>query len=188
MFGSTPHETRICELADGRVLFHAAGRAYYLENHAHGERLERQLRWTVNASTLAVLAAFVAAAWVENWWLGLFALPAFLLAVLSEFFVVRGLEEATDPVVRHEVAARSQATKEALGKHHFWAAVGLFFAVVAAVLRKRPGTPMQLLEMAVLGVTVAIAAGHLWRHRRLRREREIIDGPGRTDNTPIVPK
>lgn len=179
---------RIVDLADGRVLFLTAGRAYYLKDHAHGKRLETELKWTQRIATWGVLAAVLAAVWAKTWWVGLFAIPAFVLAVLAERFVVIGCAEATDPVARAEVTARSTAAEVNLLTHLIWTATPFLFWLVSAFLREKRG-PMQLLEIAVACFALVAIVTRLWWQRRRSREEEIVGKPrGVADNTPIVPR
>ena len=188
MIGHANEGTPIRELADGRLLFCAVGRAYYIKDYAHGQKLEARLKLTGHLSTTAIVVALMAAAWTKIWWLALFALPAFVLAIFSESFVAVGLEEATDPVGRGEASAHAGADSINFGGRLVWATVALLFMIAPAYFRAKAKSPLQMVEIALMAISVVIAATHFWRQRRLRHEREIVGEPRRFDNSPTVPR
>jgi hypothetical protein len=179
---------RIVDLADGRVLFLAAGRAFYLQDRGHGERLERRLALGQHLSTAAVGVALGVAVWLKRWEVGLIAVPVFLLAALAERLVVVGCQEATDPAARAEVSARSSAVEDALSRHLLWGAIPLLLMAGSAVMKPRKN-PMQMLEVALAGVVFVTLAARFWRDRRVRREEDLVGKPRSfMDNTPTVPR
>ena len=180
--------SRIVDLADGRVLFLTAGRAYYLKDHPHGKRLEIRLKWTQRVATGVVFAAMAGAVWTKTWWVSLFVIPGFLIGVLAERLVVIGCEEATDPVARAEVTARSTAAESDLVKDLLWTGFP-FLLLLLSVFRREKRAPMQLLEVAVACFAIVAIVTRLWWQRRRSRGDDIVGKPRAVaDNTPIVPR
>ncbi len=181
-------ESRVFDLSDGRVLFYAAGRAYYVKDHAHAERLEKQLKWTHNLSTLAIIGTILASQWVGNWWLALGALPILGFMAFAEHFVVFGCSEATDPAARDQVTARNLAREVDVGSALFWPALLAIGPFVPRLLRGRiANTPLDLAEIALIVLAVTAGAVKLLRQVSARQRREIIGEPRTPSNTPIVP-
>ena len=190
MFGQfTDRESRVFDLSDGRVLFCAAGRAYYVTDYAHGQRLDRQVKWLHNLSTLAMFGTILAAVWLANWWFALLALPVVALMAFAERFVVLGRPEATDPAVRDYLTARSLAREPDAAFTHFWPALVALGPLMPEILRgKIVKSPLQILELALFGAMLALTAVQLLRQRRERQEGNIIGEPRTVDKTPIVPR
>ena len=182
-------ESRVIDVPDGRTLFYAAGRVYYLSDRAHAERLDTQLKWIHNLSTLGMIAAFLIAQWRRNWWLALGALPIFLCAAFAERFVVRGCTEATDPAARALVAMRNAAREVDIGPALIWPALIAIVTLAPMLLRgKNTKSSFQLLESGLVILAVAVGAVQLLRQRRARQERDMIGEPRSVENTPIVPR
>ena len=190
MFGqSTDTQSRILDLSDGRVLFYAAGRAYYLNDRAHAQRLETQLKWMHNLSTLAIVATVLAAYWLGNWWLTVGALPAVFFLACADQFVVRGCPEVTDPAARAEVTARTLARDGDVAPAVLWRALIALGPLMPALLRgKTTKSAFQVLEIATVALAVTLGLVHLLRQRRARQQEEMIGGPRSVENTPIVPR
>ena len=189
MFGQfTDSESRVFDLSDGRVLFCAAGRAYYVTDYAQGRRLETRLTWAHNLLTLAILGTILAAYGVGNWWLALATAPLVLLMIFAERFVVLGRSEATDPAARAHVTARNLARDPDTRSSLFWAALIALGPLMPSILRGRLTTsPLQVLELAFVLAAFALAAVQFLRRRRDRREGKIVGEPRSVENTPIVP-
>ena len=190
MFGQfTDSESRVFDLSDGRVLFCAAGRAYYVADYAQARRLETRLAWAHNLSTLAILATILTAFWVGNWGLALGALPLVLLMAFAERFVVFGRTEATDPAARAYVTERNLAREPEVGASLFWAALVALGPLMPSILRgKLTKSPLEILELAFVLVAFALAAAQLLRRLRIRSEEQIIGEPRSVENTPSVPR
>jgi len=96
MFGHfTDSESRVFDLPDGRILFYAAGRAYYQADYSQAQRLESRLKWAHNLLTLAVVGTILTAYWIGNWWLALGTLPLVILMGLRS--VLSYLAAAASP-------------------------------------------------------------------------------------------
>jgi hypothetical protein len=178
-------ESRVIELADGRVLFLARGRFYYIRDYPHGHSLEARLKWVEHAVAVCFFAILLGAWWANNWWWMLLALPALLLPILAERLVVSGCGEATDPMARAEAAARSSQVE--LGPaflHPSLIAVTLF----GLEFFRGKVTTFRIIELALVLSVMSVAFAELWRKRRAEREAEILGGPRSPDNKPIVPR
>ena len=186
---STDGESRVFDLSDGRVLFRAAGRAYYVTDYTHGQRLENQLKWFHNLSTLAIFGTFLASYWLSNWWFAVGALPVVLLMAFAERFVVVGRPEATDPAARDYLTARNLATESAVSSTFIWSALIALGPLMPEILRGRvTKSPLKILELALVVAAFALAAVQLLRQRRVRQEGNIIGEPRIVDKAPIVPR
>ena len=190
MFGqSTDNGPRTFDLLDGRVLYYAAGRAYYLNDRAHAQRLDARLTWIHSLSTLAIAGTILAAHWTRNWWVGCGAILGFLLAAFAEHFVVYGCTEATDPAARAEVIRRSAAREVGVGSALFWPALIALVTIALLLLRGRTAkAPFQVVEIVLLMLAVALGGVQLLRQRHARQQREIIGEPRSAENVPIVPR
>jgi hypothetical protein len=190
MFGQfTDSESRVFDLPDGRVLFYAAGRAYYQTDYSQAQRLETRLKWAHNLLTLAVVGTILTAYWSGNWWLALGTLPLVILMGFAERFAVFGCTEATDAAARAHVNARDLARELNVGSTLIWPVLAALGPLMPAILRgKVTRSPFQVLELVLVVGVVALGVVQLLRQRRARREGEIIGAPRSIDNTPIVPR
>ncbi len=64
----TNDESRVIELSDGRVLFLARGRFYYVRDYPHGHSLEARLKWADRAVGGCFIATVLGASLANNWW------------------------------------------------------------------------------------------------------------------------
>jgi hypothetical protein len=190
MFGQfADAESRVFHLPDGRVLFHAAGRAYYQTDHSQAQRLETRLKWAHNLLTLAIVGTILTAYWFGNWWLALGTLPLVILMGFAECFVVLGCTEATDYAARAHVNARDLAKELNVGSTVIWPVIAALGMLMPAILRgKVTKSPFQVLELVLVVGVVVLGVVQLLRQRRARREGDIIGAPRSIDNTPIVPR
>ena len=190
MFGHyTDSESRVFALSDGRVLFYAAGRAYYVTDYAHGQHLEAQVKRAHNLLTLALLGTILVSYWLANWWFAVGALPVILLLASAERFVVLGRPEATDPAARDYLTARNLARDQDASYNFIWPALIALGPLMPQILRRKiTKSPLQVLELALVVAAVALAGVELLRRRRARQEGKIIGEPRIVDQTPIVPR
>lgn len=181
----TNDESRVIELADGRVLFLARGRLYYIRDYPHGHSLEAKLTWAEHAVGAGFVAILLGAWWANNWWWMLLALPLPVLPILAERLVLSGCTEATDPMARAEAAARtSQVEFGSALLHPSLIAVALF----GLEFFRGKVTTFRLIEFALVLSALFVALAAFWGQRRAQREREIVGEPRSPDNRPIVPR
>jgi hypothetical protein len=181
----TNDDSRVFELADGRVLFLARGRFYYVRDYPHGHSLEAKLRWAEHAVGVCFIAILLGCWWTNNWWWLLLVIPLLLLPIFADRVTLAGCPEATDQTARAEAAARIPDV--AIGAAFVLPAITLLFLVGRAFSGRTP-TKWALLEAAIILLAMLGAAIQIWRRRRGDREAEILGRPRSPDNTPIVPR
>lgn len=178
-------ESRVIELADGRVLILARGRFYYVRDYPHGHSLEAKVKWAEHAVGVGFFAILLVAWWTNNWWWLLLVIPLLLLPILAERVILAGCAEATDQMARAEAAARKPDV--AIDRAFGYPGITLLFIVGRALSRGTTGR-WQLLEAALIVLAMLAAAIQIWRYRSADREAEILGRPRSPDNTPIVPR
>ena len=181
----TDGDSRLIELADGRLLFRSRGRLYYIRDYPHGHQLEARLEWADLALSACIVAVVLAAWWANNWWLLLLTIPALLLPVLVERVVLAGCAEATDPMARAEAVARTPRLE--FGSTLLYPGL-IAVALIGLQLFRGKVTTVSLIKVALIVSALLVAFAQLWRQRRAQREREIVGEPRSPENTPIVPR
>ena len=181
----TNDDSRVIQLADGRVLLLARGRFYYVRDYPHGHSLEARLKWAEHAVGVCFFAILLGAWWANNWWWMLLAVPVLLLPIFAERIVLSACAEATDPMAQAEAAARTASVE--FGPALLYPAL-IPVAIFGLEFLRGKVTTFRLIELALVLSAMFVALTQLWRQRRAVREREIMGVPRSPDNTPIVPR